>query len=1008
MSNTTPASPLQISHFSQLQEDTDKQLSTASISCTYEGDLDSAKMQQYLANSLTELEILRTSYQSDEYGALWQQVASAISCNVTECDWRDLDDSQIEQAKQQLYAQKSDVSIEAAWHKLVLAKVPGKTWVYLEVSALNTDTYSIYAIFQGLVQAGATGKIIADEDELIQYGELAPWLADFLVEEEMAEARAFWSKDKSAAALESSLSLARYTHTEQSGYKAADIALGDIYADLQKVAGEHQATVAEVVCASLRITLSKYAPSAKLARAFAIRDDESLATAQGPLTRTLPLFPSTHSNFADAVRDEVDCTANGVDYVECFSKPYEYQQQGFSFCFDSIDCGQSASPAIEKLVYLNERCKIQFLLIEQGDATKLQVTYDQAEIDSDALAILLNACKSDLGSATGIELSQERDFLLQGKAIDAADATVLDMLTKSVSQGSGQIIEVHGASASLAEVDQRANRFAHHLISLGMNKGDVIALCLTRSIDFVVAMLAVLKVGGAYVPVDVSLPRQRIANMLQDAQAKALISAGNFEVEGCQGIDLSAADLSGYTADKPAIEVSGDDLAYILFTSGSTGRAKGVSISHRALVNQMSWINSAFDFTANDRFLQRTSASFDASVWEFWSPLLVGATMVIAPQDINYDMAQFLDVLTQQQISRMQLVPSLLELLTEKAGPSASNSLVTIFCGGEALKTQVARQAQNIFNCHIVNLYGPSECCVNATSWQYRSDLKTDFVPIGMPVNNLIMRVVKADGHLASQGESGELYIAGDSLFNGYYQQPELTFASLNEQLGDGRTYYKTGDYVQILADGNLLFQERLDDQVKLNGYRIEPEEVAMFVSNHGLATKATCLFNAQHNALALFYIDAQVSEKELIASLEAALPEYMVPQQVISLQEFPYLSNGKLDKRALLEQAINFSNQSYVAPTTETEKALIAIWQQLLDVPFKIGTNHDFFEIGGHSIAAMKVLNCIIEQFDINIGVRVLFEHKTVAQLASHIEPLILLNQDDEYASVSEEGGML
>jgi len=1013
MSNKLLASPLQNSHFAQLQNQPQKQLAVASISCVFQGVLNGQAIEDYLNQLIRGFEILRTGYYADEFGALWQDISEQVAINYTALDWRAFDETKIDAAKEQIFGQLDQHYVAAPWHKVVLADMGETSWLYLELAGINTDAFSLNYLLETLLDAGS-GRLGDNSqllhEKLIQYSELAPWLSDFLLADELNDARAFWSRNKSIAALEQQFSLSRYTQPSARGYATTSIGLGDVFDNISNYAAGHGASNAELVCASLRFSLGRYSPQARLTRVFDSRADESLADAVGPLSRAVPLFPPVADSFAAALAHEVECSSQGLDYAECFAKEHDHQAQGFTFIFDAINRSSDTSARVEKAVYLSQQSKMQFTLIAQGNETHLQVTYDENYIDEEAINYFLASCKADLLNAIASNTASRPSYVLSGSDSHQSDyVTVLDPLAQAVDIPLATVTEIDGQTASLAQIDANANRLANYLSTTGIGKGDVIALCLTRSIDFVTTMLAVMKTGAAYVPVDIELPLQRITSMLQDAQANALISHGNFEVKGCHTIDYAALDLSSHANTAPAVAIGPDDLAYILFTSGSTGKAKGVSISHKALLNQMSWINQEFSFTPQDRFLQRTSASFDASIWEFWSPLLVGATMVIAPRDINYDMAMFKHHIWAQKITRMQIVPSLLELLVDQVGDDEGCSLKTVFCGGEALKTVTARKTSIAFDCEIVNLYGPSECCVNATFWRYSDDLTTDFVPIGYPIDNLICRVVKADGSAADKGESGELYIGGDSLFSGYYNQPAMSEAALHLNADDQKTYYKSGDNVCILADGNLMFLERLDDQVKLNGYRIEPEEVSMQIINSALAEQAACIFNESNQSLSLFYIGAKVSENEMRQALANSLPEYMVPQQWIMLEIFPYLSNGKLDKRALVKQAENYSSDCYVAPVSEIEKQLVEIWQELLETSINIGINHDFFTIGGHSILAMKVLSRIIEAFDIDISVRVLFEHKTIAELAAYIEPLTLLNDSNETHKEEEmEGGLL
>ncbi|WP_231562111.1 non-ribosomal peptide synthetase [Colwellia psychrerythraea] len=1012
------ASPIQHTYWKQLNNNSQKSFDVATISAVFDGTLQAQDIKVCLQKLLYGVEILRTHYHLDELGALWQNISSEVAVNFIELNWQHLDEIQIAEQKNNITNELKSCGSSTPWHRVVLADMGDTCWLYLELSGINTDAFSLNYLLDLLLSAG-NGNLKQSlerlHEDIIQYAELAPWLADFLLDDDLLDARAFWTKDKSIAGLQQPFSLQRYMHasTIESStrqYSFASVELGDVFDHLDSYASQHQATVAEVICASLRLSLTKYSKEASLARVFDSRGDSTLAEAIGPLSRAVPLFPDVSDSFDIAVENERDCSALAIDYSECFAKEHAHENDGFTFIFDSIDRPSGSAATIEQVAYFPEAFKLQFMLITQGNATRLQLTYDSDFIDEQALNYFLTSCKSNLvDHIQGNKISPPPSYKAMGKQVTTGnDVTVLKSFERALNIPDAAVTQVGGDMASLSDINASANRLAHYLIGTGIGKGDAIALCLTRSIEFVIAMLAVMKTGAAYIPIDVELPVQRINTMLQDAQAKAFICQGDFSIEGCQAIDYSALELGRYDITTPDITIGSDDLAYILFTSGSTGKAKGVSISHKALLNHMNWINQEFSFKPQDRFLQRTSASFDASIWEFWSPLLVGGTMVIAPSEINYEPSLFRRIVSEQHITRMQIVPSLLEVMTEDSFDGYEHNLQTIFCGGEALKMLTARRAQSVFNCEIVNLYGPSECCIDATFWRFNERLITDFVPIGYPVNNLSCRVVKENGTEAAKGESGELQIAGDSLFNGYYHQADLTDEAMHYCEASQINYYKTGDHVRVLADNNLMYLERLDDQVKLNGFRIEPDEITMLVLNAGLAEQAKCIFSASSHNLSLFIIEAKASATEIMQMLKSVLPEYMVPHQLIEVETFPYLSNGKLNKRALADWAMEHSSAGYVAPGTEIESKLVVMWQELLNISMSIGTTHDFFAIGGHSLLAMKVVNRITEEFDITISVRVLFEHKTIAELAAYIEPLTLLADVVESEDDEMEGGLL
>lgn len=1018
MSTKVLASPIQNSHWKQITENSSdverEQLSIASISAISHSKLNAQQAEVFLSAFTKHYGILRTGYETDELGVLWQNIRLEIAVEFIEHDWSELTPEQVEKNKRSVLDTERKDCLLSSKLKVVFAQLTHETWVYLELTSLNVDVFSLNYLIGALIEAGSgnlSQKLEQLGEDIIQYVDLSPWLTDFLLDDELAEAREFWSQEKTKAAENSRLSIQRHMESLEVGYDFLSIEFGNEIETLSRFASENESTIAEVVCASLRMTLARFNEDARLVRVFDSRADDALISAFGPLSRSVPLFTELTANFVDAIKKERECTEQGQDYSECFDGSSAIRDGGFAFVFEAVDTNRNNTAFIERIAYISAAFKLQFLLIVQGRETRLQIGYAKTYINEETVELLLRYIQKDLtANLCGTHNISTERYIQHGELLELDDNTiVLDLLDRAVKASTAIVKEVNGASATLEDINTNANRFANYLVSIGVGQGDSVALCLSRSIDFVTSMLAVMKAGAAYVPIDIGLPAQRINSMLDDAQCKASISKGA-SFGNCRSIDYNALDFSAYEPTAPEHNITGSDLAYILFTSGSSGKAKGVSISHRSLLNHMVWINQEFLFNAQDSFLQRTSASFDASVWEFWSPLLVGATMIIAPVEMNYDVSLFKKIASDFNITRMQVVPSLLDVLLEEIESNFSHKLKTVFCGGEALSTATANNAQNLLGCEIVNLYGPSECCIDSTYWRFSDKLTTEYVPIGFPINNLVCRVVRTDGQLALIGEEGELQIAGYSVFNGYHNQPELTANALITCQESNKTFYRTGDNVRVLADGNLMFIERFDDQVKLNGFRIELDEISMSAKQTKLVENAKCVFDKSTHSLTLFVIKPKVSVEEVEQQLKITLPEYMIPQQIIDIEKFPYLPNGKINKRALVERSQEYRNAGYVPPTTEIETKLVEIWQELLGTTLTIGIEHDFFLIGGHSLLAMKAVNRIIEQFKTSINVRVLFEHKTISELAAYIEALMLLSHvDSKNEEVEEmEGGLL
>ena len=561
------------------------------------------------------------------------------------------------------------------------------------------------------------------------------------------------------------------------------------------------------------------------------------------------------------------------------------------------------------------------------------------------------------------------------------------------------------------ELNERANRVARYLRDNGVARDILVGVCANRSLDMVTALLAVLKAGGAYVPLDPGYPVGRLRFMLADAQLGLVLTDASIEAElrealttqphsALRFVSIGQRDqlLEGYAADNLRGDTtSGDDLAYVIYTSGSTGRPKGVMITHGALLNHMQWMIGEFSFGPSVRVLQKTPFSFDAAVWEFFLPLMSGGTLVLARPNGHLDLDYLVDVITTQQITVLQAVPSLLQALVAHPGFATCGSLTHVFSGGEVLTESLQRRLQAGTSATICNLYGPTETCIDATFHVCARDAELSRgggVPIGLPVANTVLRVRDAWGHDAPAGAVGELLIGGKGLARGYWNQPDLTSEKfILDRFGGRRRMYRTGDLVQRRSDGALLFVGRLDQQVKLRGYRIELGEIENILEHCPGVSRAAVVVHADDaNRLRLVaYLTSPGGRDGLAESVRATmmrlLPNHMVPTDYVILDRLPHTPSGKVDRRLLANRPLPAAAADrHDAPASETEQQLAAIWQEVLNRE-SVGLADDFFQLGGHSLTAMQVLSRIRDVFHVKIPLRTLFKLSILSELARRIE---------------------
>jgi amino acid adenylation domain-containing protein len=560
-----------------------------------------------------------------------------------------------------------------------------------------------------------------------------------------------------------------------------------------------------------------------------------------------------------------------------------------------------------------------------------------------------------------------------------------------------------GATLTYRELDERANRLAHRLRVLGVGPDTLVGVCLDRSLDLPVALYGVLKAGGAYVPIDPGYPEDRIAYMLGDARAPVLLTdarlASRLPHGGATVIAVDADEaLAASSAARPAdVAIGPENLAYVIYTSGSTGRPKGVMIPHRAIVNHNRWFLRAYPFGPDRAVLQKTPVSFDASVWEFWVPLMAGARLVMARPGGHREPAYLVEAVIANGVTDLQLVPSMLEVLVEEPSLSRCVGLTRMFAGGEALSRALVDRFKARRAADVINLYGPTECTVEATSWIAEAAASGAMEPIGRPVDNVRLHVLDPGGEPLPIGVAGELHIAGACVGRGYFGRPDLTAERFvpDPWAGDpAARMYKTGDLCRLRADGVLEYVGRVDHQIKLRGFRIELGEIEAVLSAEPAVREAVVLLreDAPGDPRLVAYVVARgerPSASQLKAALAAKLPEHMVPSAFVLLDALPLTPGGKVDRRALpAPDAAALAPRDHVPPRSPVEQAIAGIFGEVLKLPQEqIGALDAFFDLGGHSLLAAQAVTRVRAAFGVDLAIRELFEAPTVAGLAARVE---------------------
>ncbi|MDZ7269341.1 MAG: amino acid adenylation domain-containing protein [candidate division KSB1 bacterium] len=598
--------------------------------------------------------------------------------------------------------------------------------------------------------------------------------------------------------------------------------------------------------------------------------------------------------------------------------------------------------------------------------------------------------------------SERRKLLVEWNATGRAysrDRCVHELFEAQAATAPDRTAAVFGQQAiSYGELNRRANQLAHHLRALGVGPETLVAVCLERSLEMLIALLAVHKAGGAYVPLDPAFPADRLAYMLEDSQAAVLLTQQSLletlphQQAAVLCLEAQARAIAGRPADNPGRLATPQNLAYVIYTSGSTGKPKGVQVQQGAVVNFLESMREAPGMHAGDVLLAVTTLSFDIAGLELFLPLLVGGRVVIASRETASDGTALLQLLTESRATIMQATPATWRMLLAAGWQGSPN--LKILCGGEAMPAELA-QALLPRCAELWNLYGPTETTIWSTL-QKVEHVTGGFIAIGRPIANTQIYILDAAYNPTPVGIAGELYIGGEGLARGYLNRPALTAEKfvphpLATQLGE--RLYRTGDLARYLPDGTIEFIGRIDHQVKIRGFRIELGEIESVLTRHPQIKQAVVIARedvpGDKRLVAYLVTDktAAPGVTELRQWLRQSLPDYMLPAAFVFLESFPLTPNGKVNRRALPRPELSDRGREteYVAPRDAREEKIAALWRELL-AHERIGVFDNFFHLGGHSLLATQLVTRLRQVFGVPVPLRRVFEDPTIAGLAAYL----------------------
>jgi amino acid adenylation domain-containing protein/non-ribosomal peptide synthase protein (TIGR01720 family) len=897
-----------------------------------------------------------------------------------------------------------------------------------------TDGWSLgvlFGEFARLYQAFAAGQASPLDDLAIQYSDYAAWQRAWLQDDLLAEQLAYW-RDRLAGApalLELPTQAPRPVIQTYPGRTHLFEIDARTLAGLRQLGGESDSSLFMVLLAVYAALLARYSGQNDIVigSPIANRKHSDTEALIGFFINTLALridvagVPSFRDLLA-RVRDGVlgAFAHDDLPFEQLVEHLAPGRALGHSPIFQTLFVLQNTPlPRLElpelTLAAIDLPSRVAkfdlTLTLEEVDGVlRGEVEYNTDLFEADAIARLADHYSRLLRAAVAspdepvaclpMLSGADRQRLLSDWAYGPAEAEVTASVSRWFEQQAAQsgdaIALIDGDGCwTYRDLNARANQLAHHLRSLGVGTDHPVGICLERGCDMVVAQLAVLKAGGAYVPLDPAYPDERLGFMIRDSGMRLLLTASDWLARHPQDavaalcLDADWPSVAGESDADLGTAPGADDLAYIIYTSGSTGRPKGVAIPHRALANHMAWMAQSFAMTPEDRVLQKTPFSFDASVWEFYLPLLTGGTLVLAKPGGHSDTEYLVETIRTQRVTVFQGVPSLLRMLAETRGYRDLDSLRLVFSGGEVLTGDLRDRLLALPQVTLCNLYGPTEACIDATFHVCRRGDAERTVPIGRPIRNAAIYVLDPHRQPVPIGVPGQLFIGGTPLARGYWQRPDLTAEKFGRNpFGDGRLY-ATGDRVRFRADGALEFLGRIDDQIKLRGFRIELGEVESALRADPSVGDAAAIVT-EDQRLAAFVTAAEartVSIPDLRTSLKDRLPDYMVPTAWAVLDRLPRLPNGKIDRAALpVAELAQTTGRVGAAPASGTEELLASLWAGLLDAE-AIGRDDNFFELGGHSLLATRLISRLRDAFSLELPLRTIFEAPTLAGLARLVD---------------------
>jgi amino acid adenylation domain-containing protein len=1029
--------------------------------CVLRGDLNVSALRNSWQKVVERHPMLRTCFLWKNLKEPVQAVRKQAALSWRQMDWRSLSASAQQQQLETFLKGDREQGFD-------LTSAP---LIRIALAQLETDTFQFILSHHHLVLDGWSLAIVLEEvfafyqafsqgEELHlkrprPYRDYIAWLH----QQDLSAAESFWRQTLKGFAVPTAIARGNIVagHRLENSGEQQVIFSATATAALQSAARKHQLTLNTLVQAAWALLLSRYSGEEDVVFGTVVsgRPPELMGAESvvGLFVNPLPVRVKFDP------QDSILSCLKQLQAQQFEARQYEYspliEVQGWSEVPRSL-------PLFESLVVFENypsdaslQEKIQNLKVENirslettnypltvmampGAELTLKIIFDRNCFEDSAIARMLGHLQTLLEGMTAnpeqklselplLSAAERQQLLVQWNDTQAdypKNASIHELFAAQTERTPDAVAAIcEKEQLTYRELNAKANQIAHYLQSLGVKPEVLVGICVERSLEMLVAILGILKVGAAYVPLDPAYPQERRSFMLADAKVPLLLTQKNLletlpeHSAKVVCIDAEWQEISRQSDRNPAVKVEPENLAYVLYTSGSTGTPKGVLGTHRGTVNRCFW--NPYPFIEEDICCQKTSLNFVDSVWEIFAPLLHGLPTVIIPDRSVKDINQFIQTLSKQNVTRLVLVPSLLRALLDSF-PDLDRRLPQLkywICSGETLPVELCQQFREQMPQRVlINLYGSSEVAADVT-W-YDATQCVEKVPIGRPIANTQIYLLDRNLQPVPIGIPGEIYVGGDGLAQGYLNRPDLTSEKFISNpfgqekldfLGNShqKVLFKTGDIGCYLPDGNIEFLGRGDCQVKIRGFRIELGEIEAALSQHSSVSTAAVLLqeNTPGTQRLVAYLVPNSGFRnphpELISELRSflkhKLPDYMVPSAFVLLDALPLTPNGKIDRLALSQRCDYVSDETaFTEPQTPTEKEIAEIWTALLGLE-KVGTNQNFFDLGGHSLMATQLISRVRSCFGVELALCDFFAAPTIENLAELIEEEILANADSK-----------